>query len=197
MARASNTRDLRIGVDVGGTFTKAVAGVVVCRSPIHAHTSVPTTHDAARGACAEGVAITLRWSESAAGPRDGRDVAVRRVLDDAANEHPGSRATWETVGVVGIGYRRELRAAQKRTHIGARPWRPAGSLATEPTPSWTQAAVGLRPLPSRGHSVTPPGRGAAARRREAGRSRSTRPTDEEPLRCQPPARARPARLRGT
>ena len=45
---------IRVGVDVGGTFTKAVA---VSSQPltIHAHASVPTTHTSPSGV-AEGVA---------------------------------------------------------------------------------------------------------------------------------------------
>ena len=49
---------IRIGVDVGGTFTKAVA---IETSPLRllAHTAVPTSH-AAEAGVAEGVADALR-----------------------------------------------------------------------------------------------------------------------------------------
>ena len=52
------TPRLRIGVDVGGTFTKAVA---VSSPPleVHARAGVPTTHGAKAGV-AEGVAAALR-----------------------------------------------------------------------------------------------------------------------------------------
>ncbi|HZC29115.1 MAG TPA: glutamate mutase L, partial [Gaiellaceae bacterium] len=49
---------IRVGVDVGGTFTKAVA-ISVHPLRLRAHAVVPTTHDAADGVT-EGVAAALR-----------------------------------------------------------------------------------------------------------------------------------------
>ena len=57
---------LRVGVDVGGTFTKAVA---MATGPVElrAHAVVPTTHDAAAGV-AEGVAAALARVLTELGP---------------------------------------------------------------------------------------------------------------------------------
>ena len=52
------TTPIRIGVDVGGTFTKAVA-IETAPLRLLAHTAVPTSHGAAAGV-AEGVAEALR-----------------------------------------------------------------------------------------------------------------------------------------
>jgi N-methylhydantoinase A len=106
---------VRVGVDVGGTFTKAVAcdartGRVVCRAV------VPTTHDAP-GGVAEGVVLALRAVVSevervGAGPvalvAHSTTQAVNALLEgDVA-----------PVGIVGIGRAPDLRRAERRTRIG-------------------------------------------------------------------------------
>jgi N-methylhydantoinase A/oxoprolinase/acetone carboxylase beta subunit len=118
---------IRIGVDVGGTFTKAVA---VSSSPlrIHAHASVPTTHAGASGV-QEGVAAALRQlTQQLDGHRD-------RVQLVAFSTTQAMNALLEgdvrTVGVVGIGYQPELRVARKRTRPGEIALAPGRSLATE------------------------------------------------------------------
>jgi len=108
------TRRLRIGVDVGGTFTKAVA---VSLSPLEVHTrvSVPTTHGAPAGV-AEGVAAALRELIANLGADRSRVELVAFSTTQAMNAL--LEGDVGTVGVVGIGYRPELRLARKRTRVG-------------------------------------------------------------------------------
>jgi N-methylhydantoinase A/oxoprolinase/acetone carboxylase beta subunit len=120
------TADLRVGVDVGGTFTKAVA---VSSRPlrIHAHASVPTSHGSREGV-AEGVAAALRNLAAQLG--DDR----RRVRLVAFSTTQAMNALLEgdvgVVAVVGIGYRPDLRLAGKRTRVGAIGLAPGHRLAT-------------------------------------------------------------------
>ena len=105
---------VRVGVDVGGTFTKAVAcdaasGTIVARSV------VPTTHAAARGV-AEGVVAALH--EVIAEVRGaGEDVLlVAHSTTQAVNALlEGDTAI---VGVLGVGRRPDLRKARRRTEPG-------------------------------------------------------------------------------
>jgi len=130
---------LRVGVDVGGTFTKAVA---VCSRghSLRAHCSVPTTHDAEGGVTA-GVA-----------------EALRRLLDDLGEDRASVEyAAFSTtqamnallegdvarVGVIGIGAGAELRATRKRTRIGSVKLAAGHSLETEH--EMLDASAGLDP----------------------------------------------------
>ncbi|MDQ3964810.1 MAG: methylhydantoinase [Actinomycetota bacterium] len=106
---------VRIGIDVGGTFTKAVAcdastGEIVARAV------VPTTHSSPSG-IGDGVVTTLRevtdevW-RTGAGPvalvAHSTTQAVNALLE-------GDTAT---VGVLGFGQHPDVRRARKRTHLG-------------------------------------------------------------------------------
>jgi N-methylhydantoinase A len=106
---------LRVGVDVGGTFTKAVA-VESESHRLRAHCAVPTTHGAA-GGVSDGVAEALRRLLRDLGEAS---AAVRYV---AFSTTQAMNALLEgdvaPVGVVGIGSGRELRAAGRRTRIGS------------------------------------------------------------------------------
>lgn len=106
---------LRVGVDVGGTFTKAVA-VEAESHRLRAHRTVPTTHGAA-GGVTEGVAEALRRLLADLG---GAGDAVGYV---AFSTTQAMNALLEgdvaVVGVVGIGSGRELRTAGRRTRIGS------------------------------------------------------------------------------
>jgi N-methylhydantoinase A len=106
---------LRVGVDVGGTFTKAVA-VEAESHRLRAHCAVPTTHGAA-GGVSDGVAEALR---RLLGDLGDASAAVRYV---AFSTTQAMNALLEgdvaPVGVVGIGGGRELRAAGRRTRIGS------------------------------------------------------------------------------
>lgn len=106
---------VRIGVDVGGTFTKAVAcdaisGEILTRSV------VPTTHKATDGVAAGVVeairAVTDAVEASGAGPV----VLVAHSTTQAVNALlEGDTAT---VGVLGFGRRPDVKRARKRTHLG-------------------------------------------------------------------------------
>jgi len=105
---------VRIGVDVGGTFTKAVAcdaetGAIVARSV------TPTTHSAGRGV-AEGVVSTL--GDVISDVRSAREdvLLVAHSTTQAVNALlEGDTAV---VGVLGIGRRPDLRKARRRTQPG-------------------------------------------------------------------------------
>ena len=117
---------IRIGVDVGGTFTKAVA-VETAPLRLLAHAAVPTSHEAA--GVAEGVADALRKLLEELG--DDR----RRVALVAFSTTQAMNALLEgdvgRVGVLGIGSQPDLRAARKRTQVGSVALAPGHSLETE------------------------------------------------------------------
>ena len=104
---------LRVGIDVGGTFTKAVAVCPATRE-LRAHAAVPTTHAHDHGV-AQGVADALR-------------LLLTRVDGDsielvAFSTTQAMNALLEgdvgRVGVVGLGEEPNLRPARKRTRVGA------------------------------------------------------------------------------
>src|SRR5262245_3352095 len=104
---------IRVGVDVGGTFTKAVA-VEAHTHRLRARCAVPTSHDAP-GGVSEGVAEALRSLLVELGGDGVRYVAFSTTQAmNALLEGDVAR-----VGVVGIGAGRELRAAGRRTRIGS------------------------------------------------------------------------------
>ena len=118
---------VRVGVDVGGTFTKAVAcdaasGEVVARSV------VPTTHGDPVGVAA-GVVRAVREVEDAVA-RAGRGPVwvVSHSTTQAVNALlEGDTAT---VGVLGIGRRPDLRRSRKRTQVGTVRLAPGHELET-------------------------------------------------------------------
>src|SRR5919106_5110722 len=118
---------VRVGVDVGGTFTKAVAcdaasGTVIARAV------VPTSHDAASGV-AEGVVDALRRVEVEVAHLGAGPVAlVSHSTTQAVNALlEGDTAT---VGVLGIGRRPELRRSRRRTRVGEVRLAPGRTLTT-------------------------------------------------------------------
>jgi len=100
---------VRVGVDVGGTFTKAVA---VDASGIVAQAVIPTTHEHANGV-AEGVVRVVADVAAALGDRPialvthSTTQAVNALLEGDVG----------TVGVVGMGRRPDLRKSRKRTTL--------------------------------------------------------------------------------
>ena len=117
---------IRIGVDVGGTFTKAVA---VETGPLRllAHAVVPTSHEAE--GMADGVVDALRDLLAELGEDRSRVALVAFSTTQAMNallEGDVGR-----VGVLGIGSQPDLRAARKRTRVGSVALAPGHSLETE------------------------------------------------------------------
>ena len=105
---------IRVGVDVGGTFTKAVA-LTVQPLELRAHAIVPTSHDAA-GGVTEGVAAALTRLLADLGPDRERVELVAYSTTQAMNAL--LEGDVPTVGVVGIGAEPELRLARRRTRVG-------------------------------------------------------------------------------
>jgi N-methylhydantoinase A len=104
---------LRVGIDVGGTFTKAVAVCPATRE-LRAHAAVPTTHTHEHGV-AQGVADALR---SLLERVDGRSIelvafSTTQAMNALLEGDVGR------VGVVGLGEAPHLRPARKRTRVGS------------------------------------------------------------------------------
>ncbi len=126
---------LRIGVDVGGTFTKAVA-VRAAPFEIVAEAVVPTTHQG-NGGVAEGVVKAL--SIVLADPRVNRNqiAAVAHSTTQAVNALlEGDVAT---VGVIGIGPAQEANRLHALTNPGAIKLAPGRELQTVYT--WLDSPV--------------------------------------------------------
>ena len=105
---------VRIGVDVGGTFTKAVAceartGEVVARSV------APTTHASGRGV-AEGVLTTL--DEVITDVRSAGESVLLVAHSTTQAVNALLEGDTSVVGVLGIGRRPDLRKARRRTEPG-------------------------------------------------------------------------------
>jgi len=129
---------VRLGVDVGGTFTKAVAvdaegGALVARAV------VPTTHGAERG-IADGVVRSIQLVKA--------DLDERRLGPILLVGHSTSLAVnallegdLPTVGVIGIGRAPDVGAARKRTEIRELPLAPGRVLV--PRYRFLDATAGL------------------------------------------------------
>lgn len=117
---------LRVGIDVGGTFTKAVA-VRAAPFALVAQAVVPTTHDAA-GGVAEGVAAALRALAQRLGDAAEEIALVAFSTTQAMNALLEGDVV--DVGVVGLGARPDLRAARRRTEVGDIPLAPGRRLHT-------------------------------------------------------------------
>jgi N-methylhydantoinase A len=108
--------NLRVGVDVGGTFTKAVA-CDAATAQILARAVVPTTHTAALGV-ASGVAEAIGGVAEELGPAGQERVdLVAHSTTQAVNALLEGDAA--TVGILGIGRKPDLKRARKRTQVGA------------------------------------------------------------------------------
>ena len=118
---------LRVGVDVGGTFTKAVA-VRTRPLTLRASAVVPTTHSAAAGVT-DGVAAALRALLADLGEERGDVELVAFSTTTAMNALlEGDVAT---VGIVGIGAEPDLRLARRRTAVGQVKLAPGRALHTQ------------------------------------------------------------------
>lgn len=108
---------LRVGVDVGGTFTKAVA-VTTRPLALRAHAVVPTSHHAPDGVV-DGVARVLRELLAALG--DDRTAIDLVAYSTTTAMNALLEGDVARVGVVGIGAQPDLRRARKRTRVGELP----------------------------------------------------------------------------
>jgi N-methylhydantoinase A/oxoprolinase/acetone carboxylase beta subunit len=120
-------RPIRIGVDVGGTFTKAVA-VETGPLLLLAQAAVPTSHEAPDGV-AEGVADAL--CDLLAGLGEARDRVALVAFSTTQAMNALLEGDVGRVGVLGIGAAPDLRAARKRTRVGAVALAPGHALETE------------------------------------------------------------------
>jgi N-methylhydantoinase A/oxoprolinase/acetone carboxylase beta subunit len=116
----------RIGVDVGGTFTKAIAfdleaGAVVAQSV------VPTTHLDANGVAAGVVAVVADIAQAVGA--DTIELVVHSTTQAVNALLEGDTAA---VGVVGLGRRPELARARKRTELRRIEVAPGRFLDTRP-----------------------------------------------------------------
>ena len=130
---------IRVGVDVGGTFTKAVA-LTVQPLTLRAHAVVPTSHTAAAGVT-EGVAAALRaLLDDLEDDRDRVELVAYSTTQAMNALLEGDVAR---VGVIGIGVEPELRLARKRTQVGDLKLAPGRVLHTEH--AFLDASRGLDP----------------------------------------------------
>lgn len=117
---------LRVGVDVGGTFTKAVA-CDVASGEVVAASIVPTTHHAGEGVAA-GVIAALDEVLAAPEAAGGRVELVAHSTTQAVNALlEGDTAT---VGILGLGRKPDLKRSKRRTHVGDVRLSPGKSLTT-------------------------------------------------------------------
>jgi N-methylhydantoinase A len=135
----SSAGGLRVGVDVGGTFTKAVA-LTAHPLALRGHAVVPTSH-AAAGGVTEGVAAALRALLGGLGADRRRVELVAYSTTQAMNALLEGDVV--RVGVIGIGAEPELRLARKRTAVGDLKLAPGRVLRTEH--AFLDATRGLDP----------------------------------------------------
>jgi N-methylhydantoinase A len=117
---------LRLGVDVGGTFTKAVA-VQTQPYKLVAQVAVPTTHTAPEGVAGGVVQVLSKLL-------DHPEIPVERVSLVAHSTTQAVNALLEgdiaVVGIVGMGRGRDVAEAGRRTAVGDIPLAPGKSLRT-------------------------------------------------------------------
>lgn len=118
---------LRVGVDVGGTFTKAVA-IEAAPFALRAEAVVPTSHGHAGGVMA-GVAEALGELLDQLGRQRDRVQLVAFSTTQAMNAL--LEGDVPKVGIVGIGAKPDLRRARKRTKVGTIGLAPGRELRTE------------------------------------------------------------------
>ena len=108
---------LRVGVDVGGTFTKAVAydlgGEAGSGQPgVRAQAVVPTTHGDDHGVAAGVVSVVTEIAEAVGAANI--DLVVHSTTQAVNALLEGDT---EPIGVIGLGRRPELARARKRTEL--------------------------------------------------------------------------------
>ncbi|MBM3266449.1 MAG: hydantoinase/oxoprolinase family protein [Candidatus Sericytochromatia bacterium] len=119
-------RRVRVGIDVGGTFTHAVA-LDAGSLAIVARVKVPTTHAAAEGVAAGIVQVLKRLL----------DEAVLLPAEIAMIAHSTTQATnallegdVSPVGIIGLGRGADAWLARRATRVGALPLAPGHALRT-------------------------------------------------------------------
>jgi N-methylhydantoinase A/oxoprolinase/acetone carboxylase beta subunit len=126
-ASPARHRPVRVGIDVGGTFTKAVAIVPGDAHPL-AEAIHPTTHHAP-GGVSEGVAEVVRMLVARLGETGHGIELVAFSTTQAMNALlEGDVAP---VGVVGIGAAPDAKRARQRTKVGEIALAPGRTLRTE------------------------------------------------------------------
>lgn len=106
-----NHAAVRVGVDVGGTFTKAVA-VSVSTGQIVARSVRPTTHDSASGVAEGVVACVADIADSV-----GREHVVLVTHSTTQAVNALLEGDVGIVGVIGMGRIPELKRAEQRTSL--------------------------------------------------------------------------------
>ena len=106
---------VRLGIDVGGTFTKAAA-IDAATGALVARAVVPTTHDAPDGIAA-GVVDVLRQAMALV-ERDGLGPVAMVGHSTTLAVNALLEGDLPRVGLVGIGRRPDLGPAKKRTDVG-------------------------------------------------------------------------------
>lgn len=106
-------RKIRVGIDVGGTFTKAIA-IDMASSTFIGKTTVPTTHTSGRGV-ADGIIIVLRDLI--------KDFSIQRseieLISHSTTQAVNALLEGDTVkvGIIGMGVGLEKANVVKRTNI--------------------------------------------------------------------------------
>ena len=120
------TRKLRVGIDVGGTFTKAVA-IDIFEGKILASVTVPTTHSSVQGV-SDGILMTLSKLLDEAKIENSEIELISHSTTQAVNALlEGDTAK---VGIIGMGVGLEKNSIIKRTNIGNVPLAPNKYLKT-------------------------------------------------------------------
>ena len=117
---------VRVGVDVGGTFTKAIAFDLNLGS-IVAEAIVPTTHDAVEGVAAGVVQCVAKVSATVGS--DNIDLVTHSTTQAVNALLEGDVGT---VGVIGLGRIPELKRARERTQLSEVELSPGKFLKTVP-----------------------------------------------------------------